>query len=189
MPRCERCNQSFRTLNALRLHERDSPAHAVSYACNKCDRSFSNEDALQQHQRDSPAHIPSHECRRCDRSFRSEDALQRHQRYSTAHTQQTSTCRRNTPLDQFFMSFPKFNYDPAAFPSDEMQRLRRHYGWGRNHPKGEDAWDRYQTALVQEFNSWYESNNSSLQSWQGLCTVLKVRPLPTSTGACRQVCV
>ena len=187
MHRCERCNQSFKKLKYLKQHERDSPLHAASYQCHECDRSFSNEDALQQHQRDSPAHVPSYKCRRCGRSFRSEDALQRHQRHST-HARRSSVRQRNTPLDQFFTSFPHFDYNPTAIPSDEWQRLRRRYGWGRDDPDGDDAWERYRTALVQEFNSWYGSNNNSLQSWQALCAVLKVSPLPTSTVACRQVC-
>ena len=183
MPHCERCNQCFKTFKALKQHERDSAAHTVSY-----DTAFGDENALQQHQRGSPACNLSYECRDCDRSFRSQDALQQHLENSTLHAQPIAVRNTNhTSLSRFFRSFPHFNYDPTAFPSDEMQRLYRHYGWRRDDPDGEDALDRYRTALVQEFNEWY-GNNNGLIAWQGVCEVLKVRPLPTSVGACRQVC-
>ena len=183
MPHCERCNQSFKNFKSLKQHERDSPAHATSYH-----NSFDDEDAFQQHRRGSPAHNPSYECRDCDRSFESQNALEQHLENSTVHAR--PLCVRNmdyTPLHEFFRSFPHFGYVPTGCPSDEMQRLYRHNGWRRDDPDGEDALDRYRTALVQEFNEWY-GNNNGLIAWQGVCEVLKVRPLPTSVGACRQVC-
>ena len=194
MPHCERCNQCFKTFKALKQHERDSPAHAVSYHS-----SFGDKHAFQQHQRGSPAHNQSYECRDCDRSFRSQSALEQHLENSTVHAQPVYVRNMNyTPLDLFFRSFHTFGYDPTGCPSDEMQRLHRHYGWGRDDPDGEDAWNRYQTALVREFNErydkkkgcldWYEASKNSVLAWQDLCTILKVRWPPTWVGGCHQVC-
>jgi hypothetical protein len=93
---CETCNRFFRTDEALKQHERDSPAHASSFACKTCKRSFNSEEALEQHVRDSPIHTSSFHCEACDRSFDSQEALQQHGQDSPVHASSfdCETCNR-----------------------------------------------------------------------------------------------
>ena len=82
---CGICDRRFRTYEALQQHQRDSPAHAITFDCETCNRSFQSEEALQQHQQDSPAHAITFDCETCNRSFQSEEALQQHLQNSSAH--------------------------------------------------------------------------------------------------------
>jgi len=87
----------------------------------------------------------------------------------------------------FFLSFSEFDYDSSRSPPDEMQRLRRFYGWTHDNPRNKDAWTEYRKALVQEFNLWYGTNENSLEAWHSLCRAIGISPLPTSCGSCRAV--
>jgi hypothetical protein len=120
------------------------------------------------------------ECDDCDRSFRSERALQQHLADSPVHTS-------GTPIDRFFLSYSNFDYNRYASPPNVLRRLRGVYRWANGDPDGEDAWARYRKALVQEFQSWYGTDDNSLSSWHSLCRAIGIQPLPGSCEACREV--
>jgi DNA-directed RNA polymerase subunit RPC12/RpoP len=58
---CVACDKTFASDEALRQHERDSPAHAATYECETCDKTFASDEALRQHERDSLDHTPGDE--------------------------------------------------------------------------------------------------------------------------------
>ena len=151
----------------------------MSRSCAACGKSFHHPRALQQHL-NSTIHIPRHGCAACDRKFRSDQALQQHLR-SPRHNS-------NTPLDEFFLSYPLFDYDPSLPPAEELQRLRRSYGWKAGDADNEEAWERYRKALVLEFNAWYGTDSNNLASWHSLCKAVRILPLPDSCKSCRKVC-
>jgi rubredoxin len=152
---CPTCRKRFGTPRSLQQHL-NSPVHASRYECEECGRVFRSDTALQQHLH-SPVHASRYECEECGRVFLSDAALQQHL-HSPRH-------RAHSPLDQFFLSFTDFDYDPLAAPSDEFDRLRSFYGWDRRDADGDEAWSRYMNALVLEFNSWYGTDSQNLRSW------------------------
>ncbi len=181
MKRCEPCDRSFGSQDALNQHLRDSPAHALSCNCGPCDRSFGSQDALNQHLRDSPAHTPSYDCGPCSRSFGSQDALNQHLRDSPLHFQMPIT-----PLNRFFQSFDGFAYDSTLPPNASYSSLKRFYGWRIGQEESERAWQRFQDALKQEFNLWFGAEGD-LAAWHSLCRAVRIEPLPTTCFACEKV--
>ena len=153
--------------------------------CYPCNRSFGSQSALDQHL-SSPAHAPEFPCNDCAKSFGSQSALDQHLS-SPAHAL-TPSSTDLSPLDQFFHSFPAFPYDPSHPPQEEYRRLQRCYRWVRNDPDGEDAWMRYRSALVREFNRWY-GEEDNLSAWQSLCRAVAVFPVPQNLPDCRFVSV
>jgi DNA-directed RNA polymerase subunit RPC12/RpoP len=210
MARCELCNRSFRSQEALDQHTQDSPAHAPSYACALCNRSFRSQEALDQHTQDSPAHAPSYACALCNRSFGSQEALDQHTRDSPAHASSyaCALCNRSfgsqealdqhtqdspahfqipqTPLNTFFQSFSDFNFDPDTPPNESYLALQRFYGWHRGDEESHQAWERFQRALTEEFKLWFGTEDD-LGSWHSLCRALGIEPLPRTCLDCQKV--
>jgi hypothetical protein len=57
-----------------------------------------------------------------------------------------------TPLMDFFRSFPTFNYDPSLPPATSYAKLRRYRGWRRASAASCNSWNRYQDALKKELH-------------------------------------
>jgi hypothetical protein len=52
----------------------------------------------------------------------------------------------------------------------------------------EEAREGFKNALVQEFNKMYGTDVNDIGSWQGLCRVLGIAPVPDKLNECREVC-
>lgn len=52
----------------------------------------------------------------------------------------------------------------------------------------EEARKGFKDALVQEFNMMYGTDVNDIGSWQGLCHVLGIAPVPDKLNECREVC-
>jgi hypothetical protein len=181
MARCDPCERSFGSQEALDQHLRDSPAHAPSYECELCNRSLSSQEALNEHLQDSPAHAPSYECELYDRSFSSQEALDQHLRDSPVHFQLPET-----PLNTFFQSFSGFTFDPNLPPTESYLSLQRFHGWRRGDEQSNRAWDQYQEALTQEFELWFGAEDD-LGAWHSLCRAVRIEPLPRTCLDCEKV--
>jgi hypothetical protein len=59
-------------------------------------------------------------------------------------------------------------------------------GWGKD--DRDEAREGFKDALVQEFNKMYGTDVNDLGSWQGLCRVLGIAPVPDKLNECREVC-
>jgi hypothetical protein len=92
----------------------------------------------------------------------------------------------NSPIDDFFRSYQGFQYDPSVIPSEAYRQLRAFGNWRRDDEEGEDAWVRYRSALVREFNRWY-GRDETIEGWHSLCRAVRVSPLPLTIANCRQV--
>lgn len=180
MARCETCNRSFTTENALQMHLRDAPVHAGAHKCQICGKSFRSSEALQMHSRDAQGHAQSYSCGLCNRTFISNEALQMHVKDSPTHNSLPGT-----PLNRFFQSFPGFSYNPNLPPPESYARLQKFYGWRHNSPESREAWDRYQNALREEFNMWFGSEED-LGSWHALCRAVRISPLPNTLLGCEK---
>ncbi|GLB43743.1 hypothetical protein LshimejAT787_1402550 [Lyophyllum shimeji] len=88
------------------------------------------------------------------------------------------------PLRAFFQKYAHFVYNPTQPPWDEFNRLARSLHWfaeGRAIKKAE-----FKVALVKEFNCIYGTDESDIESWQMLCRVIGITPLPEGLKACRE---
>ncbi|OJD33393.1 zinc finger and btb domain-containing protein 48 [Diplodia corticola] len=81
---CNVCQKSFKTDQALRQHNEDSPAHQPA-RCEPCNKQFPNQEALAQHAHNSPAHKGTHTCQPCQRTFPNPVALAQHVKDSPGH--------------------------------------------------------------------------------------------------------
>ena len=185
---CINCDRSFGSQSALDQHLSSAPIHAANIRCFDCDRSFKSQSALDQHL-SSATHASDIRCYDCDKSFNSQPALAQHLNSSIHNPSNQTPSISPSPLDDFFYSYSEFPYIPSNSPELEFSRLRKFFGWDRGDPDGENAWEEYRSALVEEFNRWYGRGENDLGAWQGLCRAVGVSPLPQTPGKCRHVCV
>ena len=62
-----------------------------------------------------------------------------------------------------------------------------YFRWDRDNRERKDAHDDFKTALVQQFNTVYGTDDTILETWQGLCRALNVAPPPTSAAEAKVV--
>ncbi len=63
----------------------------------------------------------------------------------------------------------------------------RFFEWGRYDDERQEARELFQNALTQEFNKIYGTDVNKLASWQALCRVLEISPVPDELKECRAV--
>ncbi|KAG2121769.1 hypothetical protein DEU56DRAFT_746514, partial [Suillus clintonianus] len=89
-------------------------------------------------------------------------------------------------LDDFFASYPEFEYDPSASASLEFYRMCDQFNWDREDEEKEKASSDFKDALVQQFNHIYGTDADDLTSWRTLCQVVRISPIPESLMSCRE---
>ncbi|KAI6352147.1 hypothetical protein MCOR25_009532 [Pyricularia grisea] len=155
------------------------------YQCRSCNRDFKTQESLRQHARDSPAHSPSVTCDLCYRTFNTDEALEQHRKHARIHQPESQQPRIKTPLDEFFLSFEGFEYNPAHPPARSFERLGFHHDWESNSPAYKNARKKYQDALNSELQMWYGSTDD-LKAWHTLCRAIGIKPLPESCSQCKK---
>ncbi|KAL0955085.1 hypothetical protein HGRIS_004002 [Hohenbuehelia grisea] len=88
---------------------------------------------------------------------------------------------------EFFAHYPDFHYMPTASITDEFYRLCDQKGWDREDPERADAKELFNDALVQTFNTIYGTDEKDIVSWQSLCAILRIVPIPQDLEACVEV--
>ncbi|KAG1734508.1 hypothetical protein EDB19DRAFT_1639041 [Suillus lakei] len=91
-----------------------------------------------------------------------------------------------TPLDNFFATYPKFEYDSSASASLEFYRMCDKFGWNKENEEREQASCDFKNALVQQFNYIYGIDVDDLTSWRTLCQIVRVSPIPDTLKSCRK---
>jgi hypothetical protein len=109
------------------------------------------------------------------------------QRGRESHWEQHDDVHSNEPLARFFEHHPSFHYNPHNSSSKEFYRMCDQFGWDRDNRERKDAHDDFKTALVQQFNFVYGTDDTSLETWQGLSRALDIDPLPTSAAEAKVV--
>ena len=61
------------------------------------------------------------------------------------------------------------------------------FDWDREGPERKEAHDRFKTALVKQFNSFYGTEVNDIESWRGLSLALEIFPLPSDVGEAKRV--
>ncbi|KIM82785.1 hypothetical protein PILCRDRAFT_456282 [Piloderma croceum F 1598] len=95
--------------------------------------------------------------------------------------------RRSSPthLDEFFGQYPDFCYNPSAPVMSEFYRMCDFFSWERDDDDREEAHGALKDAMTHQFNRKYGTDVDNLASWQALCIVLKIFPIPVALDACR----
>ena len=52
------------------------------------------------------------------------------------------------------------------------------FDWERDDADRKDAHEEFKSTLVHQFNHLYGTDPDDIQTWQGLCMALCIRPLP-----------
>ena len=63
-----------------------------------------------------------------------------------------------------------------------------HFGWDREDEGREKARDSMRRAMVLQFNDTFGTNAEDLASWQKMCEVIQIDPIPSDLDQCRRVC-
>jgi len=124
-------------------------------------------------------------------NIKSLESLQQHIRDAKAHKDAVvvispvvvEPTTNNTPLDEFFLSFPSFAYGPSLPPAQSYSLLWRHVGWPRESVEGDQAWAGYREALVVEVRVWFGSEND-LGAWHTLCRAIGIQQAPETIQGC-----
>jgi hypothetical protein len=122
--------------------------------------------------------------------------------------------RPKSYIELFFDRYPAFHHNASRPVMDEFDRLCDAARWGGHTPDadepmsisegeiaefnhdlpydwGDDEEDEaralFRDALVQEFNLVYGTDENDIGSWQGLCRVLDIVPIPDDLETCRRV--
>jgi hypothetical protein len=69
----------------------------------------------------------------------------------------------------------------------EFNRMCNEFGWDVDDYKMHDAKRGFKSAMVQEFNDIYGTDETEIETWQHLCRILNIYPVPTSLKGCRKV--
>jgi hypothetical protein len=65
--------------------------------------------------------------------------------------------------------------------------MREDFGWDSDDYEMREARRNFKSAMVQKFNDLYGTDVGDLNSWQNLCHVLGIDPVPTKLKECREV--
>jgi len=93
----------------------------------------------------------------------------------------------NFYLEQFFREYPAFNFHSSAPVSAQFTSLCNSQGWGRHTKERKVAYRAYGDALSQTFNDVYGTEVDDLRSWQTLCEVIEIKPVPNVLKDCQDV--
>ncbi|KAN0082971.1 hypothetical protein V8E55_008766 [Tylopilus felleus] len=103
------------------------------------------------------------------------------------HVSPPPTTQSSSPLEAFFANYSsEFRYNPTASASWEFYRLCDELGWDKEDSSRKEAHQNFKDALVQQFNVFYGTDVNDLKSWQNLCYVVRIDPIPEDLHACRE---
>lgn len=90
-------------------------------------------------------------------------------------------------MDDFFEEYPDFGYQPTAPIWTEFNRMCDEFEWDSDDYEMRKARRTFKSAMVQQFNDLYGTDVEDLTSWQKLCNVLNINPVPGDLKKCREV--
>ncbi|KAJ7111730.1 hypothetical protein C8R44DRAFT_798536 [Mycena epipterygia] len=90
-----------------------------------------------------------------------------------------------THLEEFFSSYPKFEYDPSGPASQQFQQLRNVYKKERTKIDPDELYQGYNRALGLAFSQYYGNDANDLGNWQKLCRTVEIFPVPDSVEECK----
>ncbi|KAN0082972.1 hypothetical protein V8E55_008767 [Tylopilus felleus] len=103
------------------------------------------------------------------------------------HVSPPPTTQSLSPLEAFFANYSsEFRYNTTASASREFYRLCDKFGWDKEDPSRKKAHQNFKVALVRQFNNFYGTDVNDFKSWQNLCSIVRIDPIPEDLHACRE---
>ncbi|KAJ7111720.1 hypothetical protein C8R44DRAFT_632419 [Mycena epipterygia] len=90
-----------------------------------------------------------------------------------------------THLEQYFSSYPKFEYDPSGPTSQQFKQLGKVYKEDRATMNPYELYQGYNRALGLTFSHYYGNDVNDLGNWQRLCRTVEIFPVPDSLEECQ----
>ena len=90
-------------------------------------------------------------------------------------------------IDEFFAGYPAFDYDRSASSPKEFYRMCDHFHWvkgndGKYPPARNRAHEAFRMAMVQAFNHNFGTDVNNINSWESICDLLGIQPVPTDVA-------
>jgi hypothetical protein len=92
-------------------------------------------------------------------------------------------------IDSFFAEHSDFDYDSSAPIWTEFNRMCDAFEWDSEDYEMREARRQFKSAMVQQFNDLYGTDEEDLNSWQNLCRILNIDPVPEGLKECRKVSI
>ena len=95
-------------------------------------------------------------------------------------------------IDEFFSRHPSFDYNRSASSPKEFYRMCDSFGWvkdaeGHYPPERIEAYEAFTEAMVKSFNHRFGTDVHDEKSWEGICHLLSVDPLPDGVTTMKKV--
>ncbi|KAI1475179.1 hypothetical protein F4774DRAFT_414072 [Daldinia eschscholtzii] len=90
------------------------------------------------------------------------------------------------PIEEFFAQYPNFRHDETKPLWSQFRALCKRYKWGKDSLEINLARSNFRDAMISEFGRIYGEDGASLASWQKLCRVLRINPIPDKLKDCRE---
>ena len=71
----------------------------------------------------------------------------------------------------------------------EFDRMCDDFEWDSDDYEMREARRNFKSAMVQQFNNLYGTDEEDLNSWQNLCHILHIVPVPLGLKECREVSI
>ena len=94
---------------------------------------------------------------------------------------------KRSHIDVFFAQYPEFGFDQSAPIWSEFERMRAEFGWDADDYEMRDARRKFKSAMGQEFNDIYGTDETEIEPWQHLCRISYINPIPSTLEDCRKV--
>ncbi|KAF6748018.1 hypothetical protein DFP72DRAFT_1049826 [Ephemerocybe angulata] len=100
----------------------------------------------------------------------------------------SSAGEEEAPILEFFSQHTKsgFEYDPSQPSSQEFKRLCDHNKWKPSQPESKVAKTEFSRAIIQQFNVNFGKDEKDLYSWQKLCQMVSIDPIPDTVEEARE---
>lgn len=91
-------------------------------------------------------------------------------------------------LSKFFALYNQFEYNETEASRTAYNRLVAFFGWEADGKKERKAKERFQKALVAQFEQLYGADENKLDVLQTLCGKIGISPIPNTITSCKKVC-
>lgn len=90
-------------------------------------------------------------------------------------------------MDSFYSRYKSFTPNPNVSVIENFQLLTISQGWAPGGRARGRAYRNFRNAIIEEFNATYGTDDRDLSSWQNLCRVVGVEPVPETITQCKKV--
>lgn len=90
-------------------------------------------------------------------------------------------------MDAFYSNYRDFTPDPTVSLLANFDALVLLRKWAPGSRTRTAARNNFRNAMIEQFNATYGTDAGDLASWQNLCRVVRIAPVPESITQCKKV--